>query len=254
MNRSRPLTFTLWSALIGPTRLSSAFVGVATPVPDPNPTPSQRSLNTGSSTFDTMTCGQTRSNCRRSDTTNYPIHGSGQDDFLQLPTLHRPLRDRWCSSYEAISFLVFQTLGVLVSTKLIQPAFLLAGVLSFILPGSSAAEEDNFEGAVWKFEMSNKNDSSRVLVGNFRVSSHILFQKATPSDPTYSKKVGTNKPNGTKTRFEVADFRAFTKKKKVEFLIKGTGRVSLVEFGEWKGLFTDGRGVNWAIRLSRIKE
>ncbi|TWT77178.1 hypothetical protein Pla100_63230 [Neorhodopirellula pilleata] len=73
------------------------FVGAATPGPDSNPGLNQRSLNTGSSTCDTLACGQTRSNCRRWDTTNYPIHGSGQDDFLQLPTFHRPLRDRWCS-------------------------------------------------------------------------------------------------------------------------------------------------------------
>ncbi|TWT77186.1 hypothetical protein Pla100_63190 [Neorhodopirellula pilleata] len=74
------------------------FVGAATPVPGPNPGLNQHSLNTGSPTFDTLACGQTRSNCRRWDTTNNPIHGSGQDAVLKLQTFTRPLRDRWRST------------------------------------------------------------------------------------------------------------------------------------------------------------
>lgn len=36
--------------------------------------------------------------------------------------------------------------------------------------------------------------------------------------------------------------------------MKGTGRLSMVKIGEWEGLFTDGRGVNWEFKASRIEE
>jgi len=118
----------------------------------------------------------------------------------------------------------------------------------------AAAAQDNFDGAVWKFEMSNKKDPAKKLVGRFRVSNHVLFQKDTPSDPKCSKRVGTNHPNGKRTRIEVRDFRTFTKEEKNQVRLEGTARLSLVKFGEWEGLFTDGNGANWGFTASRIEE
>jgi hypothetical protein len=119
---------------------------------------------------------------------------------------------------------------------------------------SAAAGEDNFDGAVWKFEMSNKKEPAKKMVGRFRVSNHVLFQKDTPSDPKYSKRVGKNYPNGKRTRVEVRDFRAFTKEGMNQVRLEGTARLSLVKFGEWEGLFTDGSGSNWGFTASRIEE
>jgi hypothetical protein len=117
----------------------------------------------------------------------------------------------------------------------------------------AAAADDNFDGAVWKFEMTNKKDPAKKLFGRFRVSNHVLFQKDTPSDPKYSKQVGKNFPDGKKTRFEVSDFRVLTPNMS-ELKVKGTARLTLVKVGEWEGLFTDGRGVNWDFKASRIQE
>ncbi|WP_417746343.1 hypothetical protein [Rosistilla oblonga] len=127
--------------------------------------------------------------------------------------------------------------------------------LVVILTGhATASSEDNFDGAVWKFQMTNKLNPSSVFVGRFRVSNHILYQKASPSDPKYSKRVGENHPNHKKTRFEVNDFRVFTQIGKKMSTIKGTGRLSYKELGEWSGLFTDGDGNNWKFKAERIQE
>jgi len=119
---------------------------------------------------------------------------------------------------------------------------------------SIATAQDNFDGAVWRFRMSKKQTPAKVLVGQFRVSDHVLFQKDTPSDPEFSKKVGRNSPNGKKTRIDVDDFRVFTKEKKRMLKMKGTARLSLDKVGEWSGIFTTGKGDNWTFKASRIKE
>lgn len=129
-------------------------------------------------------------------------------------------------------------------------------LFAFLSPAahSTAVAQDNFEGAVWKFEMSNKKDPGEKLVGRFRVSNHVLYQKDTPADPKYSKRVGTNHPGGKKTRFEVRDFRAFTQEGKRQLRMEGTARMTMLRIGEWEGLFTDKSGANWDLRASRIEE
>ena len=142
-----------------------------------------------------------------------------------------------------------------MAAAFIRGASLIAVIVSVIACfTTTATSEDNFDGAVWQFEMTSKQGPTRVMVGRFRVADHVLFQKDTPSDPKFSKRVGKNTPNGKKTSFKVEDFRVFTKRNKRLFKMKGTARLSLVEFGEWTGLFTDGRGQNWSFKASRIQE
>jgi len=141
--------------------------------------------------------------------------------------------------------------SVLVCGRVLAASLVAVCLLSVQKPVSA---EDNFDGAIWKFEMTNKKDATKKVIGRFRVSDNVLYQKDTPSDPKYSKKVGTNHPNGKRTRFEVTELRAFKQKSKELIRIKGTGRIALVKFGEWEGLFTDGRGTNWEFKASRIEE
>ncbi|MBB3208879.1 hypothetical protein FHS27_004713 [Rhodopirellula rubra] len=133
-------------------------------------------------------------------------------------------------------------------------ATFLFGMLAATCFAPVATSQDNFDGAVWAFKMSKKQEPKKIIGGRFRVSNHVLFQKFDPSDAQFSKRVGKNHPNGQKTRFDVDDFRVFTEPKKRLILIKGTGRLSMDKIGEWSGIFTDGRGSNWTFKASRIKE
>lgn len=117
-----------------------------------------------------------------------------------------------------------------------------------------AADQDQFEGAVWRFKMTQKKSDNTTLIGRYRISDHTVYQKDTPADPSFSKAVGKNHPNGTKTRMEVVDFRAFQQSNKKQQRIEGTARLKMVEFGKWTGMFTDKVGVNWDFECSRIQE
>lgn len=117
-----------------------------------------------------------------------------------------------------------------------------------------AQEGDQFEGAVWQFEMSQKKSPQTKLIGRYRISDHVVFQMDKPTDPQFSKQVGKNYPDGTKTKMEVADFRVFEQPNKKQQRIAGTARLRMIKFGEWTGVFTDEKGVNWNIKCSRIKE
>ena len=102
--------------------------------------------------------------------------------------------------------------------------------------------------------MTSRKHPELKFVGFFRVSEHALYQAETPADKKLSKKVGTNHPNGKMTRFDVEDFRVFVPKTREPMKMKGTARLSLVKFGEWEGMFTDGRGGNWDFHAYRIQE
>lgn len=117
-----------------------------------------------------------------------------------------------------------------------------------------AQEGDQFEGAVWQFEMSQKKNPQTKLTGRFRIADHVVFQMDKPSDPKFSKQVGKNHPDGKKTMMEVADFRVFTQPGKKQQRIAGTAKLKMIKFGEWTGVFTDKDGVNWDINCSRINE
>ena len=121
-------------------------------------------------------------------------------------------------------------------------------------PPVFAQEEDQFEGAVWQFAMSQKKAPQTKLIGRFRISKHVVFQKEKRSDAEFSKQVGKNHPVGKKTRMEVAGFRVFEQANKKQQSIAGTARLKMIRFGEWTGVFTDEKGVNWDIKCSRIME
>lgn len=143
-------------------------------------------------------------------------------------------------------------------------AILLSCMFFVVMCASTNREiraDDTIEGAVWQFEMSEKSRESNKLVGRFRLSNNVLYQKEKPRHPTFNKQVGKNFPKGKVTRFEVTEFRALPKgNDKIDFskdavvLLKGTGRMSLTKIGEWEGLFTDDSGINWNFKAVRIAE
>lgn len=118
--------------------------------------------------------------------------------------------------------------------------------------GALAQEGDQFEGAVWQFEMSQKKSPDTKLVGRYRIANHVVFQKDVPSDPQFSKQVGKNQPDGKRTKMEVTDFRVFEQPSKKQQRVAGTARLKMVKFGEWTGVFTDEKGVNWDMKCTRI--
>ncbi|NNJ26080.1 hypothetical protein [Alienimonas chondri] len=117
-----------------------------------------------------------------------------------------------------------------------------------------ASAEDSFDGAVWRVKLTSKKEPSKVRHAQFRMAESVLYQKVTRTDPTYSKRVGKNFPDGRRTRFEVEDFRVRLGRKDDYVTIKGTGRMTPVKVGRWHGLFTDGRGDNWDLVADRIEE
>ncbi|WP_417381245.1 hypothetical protein [Gimesia sp.] len=111
-----------------------------------------------------------------------------------------------------------------------------------------------FEGAVWKFEMTSKAERRKKLQGRFRVENNVLYQKKTPDDPSYSKAVGKNYPKKLKTRMVLTDFRAFTKKGKVVTDMKGSFWLDFNRLGHWSGTMIDGKGTHWNFKCVRFQE
>jgi hypothetical protein len=131
----------------------------------------------------------------------------------------------------------------------------LAGLM--ILKGTatvSADEQDQFEGALWRFTMKPKTRGLEPLNGHYRVSDHIFYQTSKPKSRDFDKVVGKNHPAGRKTQSEFHDLRAFTKDRKLHSGIKGTANLEIIEFGEWSGRFIDAEGRHWDFRCSRIQE
>jgi hypothetical protein len=131
-----------------------------------------------------------------------------------------------------------------------------AGMIATCLCASSAiAEEgDQFEGAIWQFELTQKKSPDTKLVGQYRIAKHVVYQKTKRDDKDFSKEVGKNHPEGKKTKMEVTEFRAFNESEKKRLLIEGTARLKLVKGGEWSGVFTDKDGINWDMKCTRIQE
>lgn len=144
-----------------------------------------------------------------------------------------------------------------ISSALRRPgitAFMIVALAILGTPPRRATAQDTIDGAVWRFEMTNKTNPGRKFNGRYRVSDHVLYQKDSPEDAEYAKRVGTNHPNGKRTQFEVEDFRVLIPGQKAQLRIKGTARLVMVKFGEWEGVFIDGRGVNWDFKAFRIIE
>lgn len=113
---------------------------------------------------------------------------------------------------------------------------------------------DNFEGAIWYFQMTPKLKGARVLRGQFRVADHIVYQKTTRDSEKFNKTVGTNHPNGKKTRVEFTDLRAMNPDKQWRNGMQGEVKMTLDQFGKWSGMFTDRMGRNWDFSCTRVKE
>ena len=133
--------------------------------------------------------------------------------------------------------------------------FVLAGLA--ILTGAasvSADEQDQFEGAIWRFTMTPKVRGLETLKGQYRVSDHVFYQNTKPKTREFDKAVGKNHPSGRKTESVFTDLRAFSKDRKLHGGIRGTAHLEMLEFGEWSGRFIDSEGRHWDFRCSRVRE
>ncbi len=74
---------------------------------------------------------------------------------------------------------------------------------------AAAQSDDQFDGAVWRFVMKPKFKGESESKGGFRVLNNELFQKETPKDEEFTKKIGTNHPNGDRTVMKLKEFRYF---------------------------------------------
>ena len=118
----------------------------------------------------------------------------------------------------------------------------------------SADDQDQFEGALWRFTMTPKTRGLEPLKGQYRVSDHVFYQTTKPKTRDFDKVVGKNHPAGRKTKSEFHDLRAFTEDRQLHRGIKGTANLEMEEFGEWSGRFIDSEGRHWDFRCSRVQE
>lgn len=114
----------------------------------------------------------------------------------------------------------------------------------------------DFEGAVWRFEMTPKGSrgGGAPLAGRYRVAKHVLYQKRDRQDKDFSKRVGTNRPSGKRTKVEFDGLRAADKDGAFREGIGGTALLTMDRFGEWSGTLVDGDGRHWDFRCTRVKE
>lgn len=113
----------------------------------------------------------------------------------------------------------------------------------------------DFNGAVWKFTLTPKVAGPGQLRGHFRVSNHVLYQKANIKDPDYTKHVG--KDNAGRrgcTRVEFTDLRALDKRGVPHEGFKGTALLKGERFGHWSGSFVDSQGRHWSVKCTRVQE
>ncbi|MEY2725366.1 MAG: hypothetical protein RLZZ458_1233 [Planctomycetota bacterium] len=138
--------------------------------------------------------------------------------------------------------------------------FLLFGICLGICCGQQvqAQQADEFEGAVWRFEISRKGESATKLEGLYRISDKVVFQAARESDKEFVRKVGNNYPARKKrvmnTRMEITNFRVAQPNGSKQQTISGSVNLKYQRYGEWTGVFTDRRGEVWEARVTRIRE
>lgn len=112
-----------------------------------------------------------------------------------------------------------------------------------------------FDGAVWRFTLTPKVAGPGQLRGHFRVSNHVLYQKADIKDPNYTKQVGKDNPQRrAHTRVEFTDLRALDKRGVPHSGFKGTVLLKGERFGHWSGSFIDSQGRHWNIQCTRVQE
>lgn len=151
----------------------------------------------------------------------------------------------------------FNTKRLAALTKI----FVVLCLLLACLPSRSTAalqDDDQFDGAVWRFVMKPKFKGESESKGGFRVLNNELFQKETPKDEEFSKKIGTNHPNGDRTVMKLKEFRYFAisddPSPKTAKQISGRVLLKRERFGEWSGRFIDEHGRHWEFKCSRVAE
>ena len=102
--------------------------------------------------------------------------------------------------------------------------------------------------------MTGKGPRKQELNGLFRVNRHVLYQKETPDDPDFTKKIGTSKYQAKRCTIELTEFRAFDKDRNKHDGLSGKVVMTIDRFGEWTGTLIDGKGRNWDFHCSRVKE
>jgi hypothetical protein len=110
-----------------------------------------------------------------------------------------------------------------------------------------------FDGAVWGYKLTPKNERLGVQSGAFRVNNNVLYQKDKPEDKAFSKVVGKNIPSGRRTQMVFEDLRGHGPNGGIR-RISGTARLGMEKGGEWGGQFVDSNGNNWQFHVSRQRE
>jgi hypothetical protein len=102
--------------------------------------------------------------------------------------------------------------------------------------------------------MTPKAPGPQPLRGAFRVANDVLYQKETPEDADFTKKIGKNQPRGSKTRIEFTDLRAFVRRGVAHEGLSGNVLLTIDRAGEWSGTFVDSQGRHWSFKCTRVQE
>lgn len=119
---------------------------------------------------------------------------------------------------------------------------------------ATGADGGQFDGAVWNFSLRPKSPGSPNLRGRFRVSDHVLYQKASPEDADFTVQIGKNHPRGKRARVELTNFRAFGPGRELHSGMSGMAMISMDRGGEWSGRFIDSSGKHWDFKCTRVQE
>ena len=116
-------------------------------------------------------------------------------------------------------------------------------------------ENDQVDGALWKFEMQPVQKGPAVRRGQFRVKGKFLYQKTKPDSKEFDKVIG-EKVSGVRgvTRLRIDDLRARSKGNGLQSGIKGNLELKIDEKGKWSGKFVDSEGTHWRTTCERFQE
>lgn len=140
----------------------------------------------------------------------------------------------------------------------------------FVVAWTNSAHAEDlgmFEGAVWRFKLTPKNQQLTTMAGLFRVHNGVLYQKSSPGPDAEEKVVGSetlikrrNKEGSRLTRLNFTDLHARSEKKDFKGNrvpqpgIKGTVLMHQDRFGKWTGAFIAEDGRHWNFSCQRVRE
>lgn len=139
-----------------------------------------------------------------------------------------------------------------------RPSLSAIGLLAIMsgalcLTPAPASAQDTIDGALWRFQMTSKVGGV-IYRGQFRVNNNVLYQRELQTDAEYKKQIGTNHPDGLRTRMVLTDFAAFDGTRARREGLKGEVRIKADKRGEWSGVLIDGDGKHWDFKCQRIQE